>query len=42
MELEAAAAEIGKSITSIHPAAMEMLLNHDWPGNLRELLPYHA
>ena len=37
MELEAAAAEIGKRITSIHPAAMEMLLNHAWPGNLREL-----
>jgi two-component system nitrogen regulation response regulator NtrX len=40
MELEAAAAEIGKSITSIHPAAMEMLLRHEWPGNLREL--YHT
>jgi transcriptional regulator with GAF, ATPase, and Fis domain len=40
MELEAAAAEIGKRITSIHPAAMEMLQNHSWPGNLREL--YHT
>jgi transcriptional regulator with PAS, ATPase and Fis domain len=40
MELEAAAAEIGKRITSIHPAAMEMLLNHAWRGNLREL--YHT
>lgn len=40
MELEAAAAEIGKRITSIHPAAMEILLNHTWPGNLREL--YHT
>jgi transcriptional regulator with PAS, ATPase and Fis domain len=40
MELEAAAAEIGKSIKSIHPAAMEMLLRHEWPGNLREL--YHT
>jgi DNA-binding NtrC family response regulator len=40
MELEAAAAEIDKPITSIHPAAMEMLLRHDWPGNLREL--YHT
>lgn len=40
MELEAAAAEIGKRITSIHPAAMEMLLKHAWPGNLREL--YHT
>jgi DNA-binding NtrC family response regulator len=28
MELETAAAEIGKRITSIHPAAMEMLQNH--------------
>jgi DNA-binding NtrC family response regulator len=40
MELEAAAAEIGKSITSIHPVAMELLLHHGWPGNLREL--YHT
>jgi transcriptional regulator with PAS, ATPase and Fis domain len=40
MELEAAAAEIGKSITSIHPVAMELLLHHPWPGNLREL--YHT
>jgi transcriptional regulator with PAS, ATPase and Fis domain len=40
MELETAAAELGKRITSIHPAAMEMLLNHTWPGNLREL--YHT
>ena len=40
MELEAAAVEIGKPITSIHPAAMEMLLRHEWPGNLREL--YHT
>ncbi len=40
VELEAAAAEMGKAITSIHPAAMDMLLRHDWPGNLREL--YHT
>jgi Nif-specific regulatory protein len=40
IELEAAAAEIGKRIVSIHPVAMEMLLNHAWPGNLREL--YHT
>ena len=36
-ELKAAAAEAGKKITSIHPAAMQMLTGHDWPGNLREL-----
>ncbi len=40
MELDGAAAEIGKSITSIHPVAMEFLLHHAWPGNLREL--YHT
>jgi transcriptional regulator with PAS, ATPase and Fis domain len=37
LELKAAAAAAGKRITSIHPAAMEKLLRHDWPGNLREL-----
>ena len=37
VELKAAAAEAGKRITSIHPAAMEMLLRYEWPGNLREL-----
>ena len=37
VELKAAAAEAGKRITSIHPAAMEMLLRCEWPGNLREL-----
>jgi transcriptional regulator with PAS, ATPase and Fis domain len=36
-ELKAAAAEVGKRITSIHPTAMEMLLEYEWPGNLREL-----
>ncbi|MGZ4808142.1 MAG: sigma 54-interacting transcriptional regulator [Thermoanaerobaculia bacterium] len=36
-ELKAAAAEAGKRITSIHPAAMQMLLSYEWPGNLREL-----
>jgi transcriptional regulator with PAS, ATPase and Fis domain len=36
-ELQAASNEAGKSITSIHPAAMKMLLSYDWPGNLREL-----
>jgi DNA-binding NtrC family response regulator len=37
IELKAAAAETGKRITSIHPAAMELLLSYSWPGNLREL-----
>ena len=37
VELKAGAAEAGKRITGIHPAAMEMLLRYEWPGNLREL-----
>jgi len=37
LELRAAASEAGKRITSIHPEAMDRLLSHDWPGNLREL-----
>jgi transcriptional regulator with PAS, ATPase and Fis domain len=36
-ELQAAAAKEGKQITAIHPEAMEKLVRHDWPGNLREL-----
>ena len=36
-ELQAAAAKEGKHITAIHPEAMEKLLHHEWPGNLREL-----
>jgi DNA-binding NtrC family response regulator len=40
MELKNAAEAAGRRITSIHPAAMEMLLRYPWPGNLREL--YHA
>ncbi len=36
-ELKSAAAEAGRRITSIHPAAMKMLMSYDWPGNLREL-----
>jgi len=36
-ELQAAAGKEGKRITAIHPEAMEKLLRHDWPGNLREL-----
>jgi two-component system response regulator HydG len=39
-EIKAAAVECGKPVTSIHPAAMEKLLAHPWPGNLREL--YHT
>jgi two-component system response regulator HydG len=36
-QLQAAGAKEGKHITAIHPEAMEKLLRHDWPGNLREL-----
>ncbi len=39
-EIKSAAAECGKPVTSIHPAAIEKLLAHPWPGNLREL--YHT
>ncbi len=36
-ELRTAAIKEGKSITAIHPEAMEKLLHHEWLGNLREL-----
>ncbi len=36
-ELKVAALKEGKHIAAIHPEAMEKLLNHQWPGNLREL-----
>jgi DNA-binding NtrC family response regulator len=36
-ELQAAGAKEGKRITAMHPEAMEKLLRHEWPGNLREL-----
>ena len=36
-ELKAASSNEGKSITAIHPQAMEKLLHHAWLGNLREL-----
>src|SRR5215468_6406038 len=36
-ELDTQARAAGKKITSIHPVAMEHLLHHRWPGNLREL-----
>jgi transcriptional regulator with PAS, ATPase and Fis domain len=36
-ELKAASVKEGKDITAIHPQAMEKLLAHEWPGNLREL-----
>ena len=26
-----------KRVTGVHPEAMEVLKNHDWPGNIREL-----
>jgi len=36
-ELKAAAVREGKTITAIHPQAMERLTSYPWPGNLREL-----
>ena len=36
-ELKVAALKEGKKIAAIHPEAMEKLLRHQWPGNLREL-----
>ncbi len=36
-ELKAAGRKEGKSITAIHPEAMEKLVRHSWRGNLREL-----
>jgi Nif-specific regulatory protein len=36
-ELKAAAANEGKTITAIHPEAMDKLVAYPWPGNLREL-----
>src|SRR5438094_437378 len=36
-ESRAAGAKEGKHITAIHPEAMQKLIQHDWPGNLREL-----
>ncbi len=36
-DLKAASIKEGKNITAIHPEAMEKLMRHPWPGNLREL-----
>jgi transcriptional regulator with PAS, ATPase and Fis domain len=36
-ELKTAGLKEGKNITAIHPHAMDKLLRHKWPGNLREL-----
>jgi transcriptional regulator with PAS, ATPase and Fis domain len=36
-ELKAAAVNEGKTITAIHPEAMDKLVAYPWPGNLREL-----
>jgi transcriptional regulator with PAS, ATPase and Fis domain len=36
-ELKAASVKEDKNIMAIHPQAMEKLLRHEWPGNLREL-----
>jgi DNA-binding NtrC family response regulator len=32
------AAELGRDVQSIEPAALEALQRHDWPGNVRELI----
>ena len=37
VELKAAAANEDKTITAIHPEAMDKLVAYPWPGNLREL-----
>jgi transcriptional regulator with PAS, ATPase and Fis domain len=37
VEIKLAAAESGKTVTAIDPAAMKKLLAHSWPGNLREM-----
>lgn len=36
-ELKIAAGKEGKTITAIHPEAMEKLVHYEWRGNLREL-----
>ena len=36
-ELKTAGLKEGKNISAIHPHAMDKLLHHKWPGNLREL-----
>ena len=36
-ELKASAAKAAKTITAIHPEAMDKLVAYPWPGNLREL-----
>ena len=28
---------LSKNVTAISPAALDMLVNHHWPGNIREL-----
>ncbi len=35
--LEHMGRQLGKQITSVHPAAMRILMEHDWPGNVRQL-----
>ena len=35
--LDKYSAEYGKVITDIRPEAMELLVDYDWPGNIREL-----
>jgi len=35
--LEEAAAEVGSPVTGITESAMNVLMNYDWPGNIRQL-----
>ncbi|MEE4313456.1 MAG: sigma-54 dependent transcriptional regulator [Desulfofustis sp.] len=37
LELKNASEQSGRHIETIHAEAMQQLLDHDWPGNLREL-----
>jgi len=30
--------KLGRNVTGISPSSMELLLNYDWPGNIRELI----
>ena len=35
--LERMGRQLGKTVSSVHPAAMRVLMEHDWPGNVRQL-----
>jgi transcriptional regulator of acetoin/glycerol metabolism len=36
--IESSARKLGKNIRKISPAVIDLLQNHDWPGNIRELV----